>query len=101
MKKLVMLIVMLAVCGNVFASGWRAKYAPSVDPVTVQSQWDGLAQITPYCDSTVGKLTNVSQITEPAKYQQWADCYNCKREAWAKKWNLTSEASIYGALCPN
>ena len=94
MKKLMIVAMLMLVSTSVFASGWRAKYGPNVDPVTVQNQWDGLFQITPYCNSTVGN-PNLNNL------QRWNDCYNCKREEWARKWNIQFDIDTYSALCPN
>lgn len=98
-KTIVILTVLMLVTGSVYAMGSRARYAPGTDPVKIQNMWDGLSQITPYCDATVGKLTAYSQINEPEKYAKWEQCYNCKRLEWAKKWNNKFEIDTYSKLC--
>ena len=107
MKKIALaLALILAFSSPVFAGGSKAKYAPSVDPVALNDYYSALFQITPYCDATVGKITQTSQVTDPALYQAWSACYDCKREAVSIKFvgqipSLQFDVDKYGSLCPN
>lgn len=106
-KTLIILTAMtLVLAGPILAGGDKPKYPPSVDPVLIENYYDALFQITPYCNATVGTLNKFSQITEPVKYQQWSNCYDCKREQVSIQFlsqfpSLQFDVDKYGALCPN
>jgi hypothetical protein len=98
-KVIVMTLALLLIATSVYAMGstamWGGKPKP---PAELNDYYSAFFQITPYCNSTVGKPSATNMTA-------WNNCYNCNRAKVDKKFisipGNQQDYDVYSKLCVN